>query len=118
MRKSIERGRHDHINVTHLILLSYVSHVQTIHVVRTPDKSTITISSSISNCFNAKDFNLRIVSSRTGKKFKMQNAHHVVLRLYLKMQVICVHHAQKVKAMLTAIADAAADTSNSSRYCG
>jgi hypothetical protein len=52
----------------------------------------------------------------TCKKFKKQNAHHVVLHLYLKMPVLYVHHAQKIKAMLTAMADAAADTSKSIRY--
>jgi hypothetical protein len=67
---------------------------------------------------NAKDFNLRAASSRICKKFKKQNALHAVLRLYLKMQAVCVHHAQKIKAMLTAIADAAAGTSNSSRHPG
>jgi hypothetical protein len=72
----------------------------------------------ILNCFNTKDFNLRIVSSRICKKFKKQNAHHVVLRLYLKMQAAYVHHARKIKAMLTAIADAAADTSNYNCYHG
>jgi hypothetical protein len=70
----------------------------------------------ILDCFNTKDFNLRIVSSRLCKKFKKQNAHHVVLRLYLKMQAVYVPHAQKIKATLMAIADAAADISNSSRH--
>ena len=74
--------------------------------------------SSILNWFDAKDFNLRIASSRTWKKKKKQNALHVVLRLYLKMQAVYVHHAQKIKAMITAIADAAADTNNSSRHPG
>jgi hypothetical protein len=68
------------------------------------------------NCFNAKDFNLRIASPRACKKFKKQNAHHVVFPSYLKMQVPYVHHAQKIKVMLTAIAAAAADISDLSRF--
>jgi hypothetical protein len=83
---------------------------------RTPDQLA-KVKFSILNCFNAKDFNLRIASPRTCKKFKKQNAHHVVFPSYLKMQALYVHHAQKIKAMLTAIADAAADISES-RYSG
>jgi len=82
---------------------------------RTPDQLA-KVKSSILNCFNAKDFNLRIASPRTCKKFKKQNAHHVVFPSYLKMQVLYVHHAQKIKAMLTAIADAAADINDLSRF--
>jgi hypothetical protein len=85
------------------------------NVLDTSSNSKIT--SSIPNCLNAKDFNLRIAPPRICKKFKKQNAHHVVFPSYLKMQVLYVHHAQKIKAMLTAIADAAADISES-RYSG
>ena len=60
---------------------------------------------------DAKDFNLRCVFHRLCKKFKKQNAPHVVSHLYLKMPAPYARHAPKIKVTLTDIADAAADTS-------
>ena len=63
------------------------------------------------NHINTKDFNWRSALSRLCKKFKKQNALHVVLHLYLKTPAPCVLHAPKIKVTLTDIADVAADTS-------
>ena len=61
-----------------------------------------------------EDFNWRSALHRLCKKFKKQNARHVELHSYLKLEVPCAPHVLRVKVILTDIADAAADISRPS----